>query len=305
MINIFNTDCFDYLKTLESNSVDLILTDPPYGLLKHKIETDLDIPALFKECYRVLKPNSFIAFCGRQPTLTTWNAEALKLFNYKQEIIWYKRQRSSPMGDMGRMFENIMVCVKPNIKGSIRQFNKIYRPYSDVKQSLCDFSEYDSIFRFLNAVKSIFKTPIKYEDAVKFLNSCDLSLVYKTEKHKGNSVAVLSSGIKQKSSHLSTIQMAVHGMSPQNVVSFLPHNKMGFDMSGEGKGEFNIKHPTVKPIALFEYLIELMSNEGDVVLDPFMGSGTTIIAAQNLKRSALGCELFKEYFDIASDRIYH
>ena len=62
-------------------------------------------------------------------------------------------------------------------------------------------------------------------------------------------------------------------------------------------------HPTVKPLKLMSYLITLGSREGDLVLDPFMGSGTTGIACKLLDREFLGCEINKEYFEIAQRRI--
>ena len=62
-------------------------------------------------------------------------------------------------------------------------------------------------------------------------------------------------------------------------------------------------HPTQKPIELVEYLIKTYSNEGDIVLDNCMGSGTTAIAAINTNRNFIGFELDKNYFDIANERI--
>ncbi len=62
-------------------------------------------------------------------------------------------------------------------------------------------------------------------------------------------------------------------------------------------------HPTMKPIALLERLIEASSNEGDTVLDFTMGSGTTGVACKNTGRSFVGIELNENYFDIARDRI--
>ena len=62
-------------------------------------------------------------------------------------------------------------------------------------------------------------------------------------------------------------------------------------------------HPTQKPLALFEYLIKTYTNEGDVVLDNCMGSGTTAIAALNTNRTFIGIEKEKEYVDIANERI--
>jgi DNA modification methylase len=62
-------------------------------------------------------------------------------------------------------------------------------------------------------------------------------------------------------------------------------------------------HPTEKPLKLFEYLINVSSNEGDTILDPFMGSGTTIVACKNLNRNGIGIELDQAYFEIAKKRI--
>ena len=65
----------------------------------------------------------------------------------------------------------------------------------------------------------------------------------------------------------------------------------------------NLLHPTQKPIALMEYLIKTYTNEGEVVLDFTMGSGTTGVAAKNLNRGFVGIEQDEKYFDIAQERI--
>jgi DNA modification methylase len=62
-------------------------------------------------------------------------------------------------------------------------------------------------------------------------------------------------------------------------------------------------HPTVKPIALMEYLIKLVAREGYTVLDPFLGSGTTAIACVKQGRKYIGCEMDKDYCEIAKRRI--
>jgi hypothetical protein len=62
-------------------------------------------------------------------------------------------------------------------------------------------------------------------------------------------------------------------------------------------------HATVKPVALMEYLIKMVTPEGGIVLDPFMGSGTTGVASKNLNRNFIGIELNQEYFEIAEKRI--
>jgi DNA modification methylase len=64
-------------------------------------------------------------------------------------------------------------------------------------------------------------------------------------------------------------------------------------------------HPTVKPIQLMSYLINLGSSENEIVLDPFMGSGTTGISCILNNRKFIGIELDERYCDIANDRIKH
>jgi len=79
------------------------------------------------------------------------------------------------------------------------------------------------------------------------------------------------------------------------------------ELSGDGK-KFNITanknhHPTVKPIALMEYLVKLVTPKGGIVLDPFTGSGSTLIAAKKLGFNYIGIELNPEYITIAEARL--
>lgn len=71
------------------------------------------------------------------------------------------------------------------------------------------------------------------------------------------------------------------------------------EFASEGK----TVHPTQKPVALLEYLIKTYTNEGEVVLDNCMGSGSTCVAAVNTRRHYIGFELDPEYFDIACKRL--
>ena len=66
---------------------------------------------------------------------------------------------------------------------------------------------------------------------------------------------------------------------------------------------FKHLHPTQKPEELIEWLVKYWSFEKDIVLDPFLGSGTTAVVCKKLNRSFIGFELDKEYYNIAKDRV--
>ena len=78
----------------------------------------------------------------------------------------------------------------------------------------------------------------------------------------------------------------------------LPSNVLAFNTNGE-----KLSHPAVFPVALAEFFIEAFSDKGDIICDPFLGSGTTLIAAQKLDRRCFGMEIKKEHVDLAVKRL--
>ena len=72
--------------------------------------------------------------------------------------------------------------------------------------------------------------------------------------------------------------------------------------SKKEKGLINT-HITVKPLALIEHLIKLFSKKNSLVVDPFLGSGTTAVACKNTDRRCIGIELNVEYYKICLDRL--
>lgn len=97
---------------------------------------------------------------------------------------------------------------------------------------------------------------------------------------------------------LSSIENCIYGKKPKAV--FNEHCKSAVWKFPNGRSKI---HPTEKSLKLFEYLIGVSSNAGDVVFDPCLGSGTTGVAAKNLNRNFIGIEMNKEYVEIAEKRI--
>ena len=97
----------------------------------------------------------------------------------------------------------------------------------------------------------------------------------------------------------------IHGIKKGNYVFNLDNIHHGDFIMGltPNKEKEHGKHPNQKPIKLMEEIIKILTNKEEVILDPFMGSGSTGVACQNTNRNFIGFELDKEYFEIAKKRI--
>jgi len=103
-------DCLERMKEIESGSVDLILTDPPYGTTACKWDSVIDLPLMWEQLKRIIKPNGAIVLFGSQPFTSVLITSNLKMFKY--EWVWHKNTTSGfamakkqPM----RNHENILV----------------------------------------------------------------------------------------------------------------------------------------------------------------------------------------------------
>ena len=97
---------------------------------------------------------------------------------------------------------------------------------------------------------------------------------------------------------LSGIELCVYGKLPKATFNEFCKNPVWRYPRGSSK-----RHPTEKPLQLFEYLIKVSSNEGDLVLDPCLGSGTTALACERLNRRWIGIEINRKYCEIARNRL--
>ena len=97
--------------------------------------------------------------------------------------------------------------------------------------------------------------------------------------------------------HINNIELGRHGRNRSNVWTY-----PGVNTFRAGRMDDLAMHPTVKPVALIADAMRDCSRRGDIVLDPFMGSGTTIVAAERVGRRAYGLEIDPLYVDVAVRR---
>ena len=226
MLNEFwNGNCHDLIKNVPDNSVDLILTDPPYVLKKENWDKiDVFNDYLISELNRILKPTgSLYVWCGigeRSQSLIRWYPKLEQSFHFKDLITWKKRRGIGMRKGWLYTREEIMWWVKDN-----KQF------------------------------------------------------LWKKEEQYSNEVNQFKKGFKGT---------AVHPFKRiTNVWTDIP------ETLGKKK---NTSHATPKPHQSLERIIKAHTNEGDLVFDPFAGSGSTLISAKRLNRNYLGIELNQDIY---------
>ncbi len=231
---IVNGDCLEVLKTIPDESVDCILTDPPYnlGLFMHNRNTNL----------AKMRDNQF-AYAG-----------------------WDNIEYEEWCSNMREFLKECSRILKP--KGTLISFMSIIKV--------------ESFIRFAEEVGFYYKTTGIWHKKNPMPRNMNLQFVNSTESW----VYFINRGI---SGTFHNNGKVVHDYLESSVTP-LSEKKHG-------------KHPTQKPLSIMKQLINLTTNEGDIVLDPFMGSGSSCVAAALLNRNFIGIELNESYFDITSKRL--
>ena len=135
------------------------------------------------------------------------------------------------------------------------------------------------------------KQPLKIHEIVSVFNSG----IYIPQMTKGRYRKKMTGGIKE--SEITGGNSVVDEYSND---LYYPKTILEYGIGNMRKGRL---HPTQKPVELLEYLIKTYTNEGEIVLDNCMGSGSTGVACMNTNRRFIGFELDKQYFDVASERL--
>jgi site-specific DNA-methyltransferase (adenine-specific) len=314
-------DCALYHDSMENviqslDTVDHIFSDPPYLYIKtHDFDRKFDEKLLFENAKRVLPDSGFIALFGRGTSFYRWNTRLAELgFVFKEEIIWDKRQCTSPCMALSRVHETVSIHTKSN--GKIRLARV---PYIEQKQF-----DLESIVNDIKRIKSAIGSEAGLNKIIKYLQSGELY----TEEYTHKACITQRLGIKSSDRANGTLAMIENGMKEKSImytekintsngltVSAMPQKDRAIKTieSIESMREksiitqignhYHAVHPTEKPVRLAERIIALISDPGDTIYDPFMGSGSFGIACLNAGRKYIGSEINPAYFKVACKHI--
>jgi site-specific DNA-methyltransferase (adenine-specific) len=303
---------------IPSLQFDHVFTDPPYLYIKtHDFDKEFDEALLFENARRILPDKGFIALFGRGTSFYRWNTCLAELgFIFKEEIVWDKRRTTAPCMALSRVHEIVSIHTKKS--GKIRR-TKV--PYVEQKQF-----DLESIVNDVKRIKSAINNEAGLNKIIAFLQSGEL---YEYEAIDKNCVTQ-QPGIKKPDRAAATVSSMSAGMKEKSIIYCDVNNKrtgtvVRKDFPAKDRGlctvemidggmreksiiieksdYYNFVHPTEKPVRLAERIIALISDPGDTIYDPFMGSGSFGVACLNTGRKYIGSEVDKEYFTTACKRI--
>lgn len=280
MNTIYHQDCITGMRDLPSDSVDCILTDPPYKYLKNqKLEVDFDEVEFFTQAKRVLKKNGFIVLFGRGTSFYRWNTMLADLgFTFKEEIVWDKSYCTSPLMALSRVHETVSIHTKG--KGVI---NRVKVPYLEMKGH-----DIDAIVTDIKRLKTTFKNTKSLDAVLEYLENNVRDMYNKAPTHKNRTC---TRGDFMGADRTESIFRGIEqGMNEKTIIR-------------QAREHYDTIHPTQKPVRLLERLLALVTKRGDLVLDPFSGSGSTAVACINAGREFVGYEIDSEYHSLSAKRI--
>jgi len=376
---IINADCLEHMRTMPDNSVDAVITDPPYGLAFMGANWDHNVPnaAYWSECLRVAKPGAHLLCFGGTRTFhrmacaiedAGWEirdcimwvygsgfpksmdvAKTIdKASGYVGEVIGERtvdvgmqgghmhagrkqqqqQQQVRSLSPEAKEWEGWGTCLKPawepiivarkpldgtvvhnvltwgvgalNIDAcrvSIEQGDDVFAKNPHTRSKGKDsgiYGKYDAMKSDWSGEKGRFPANLVHDGSQMVLD-----LFPETQRADGHT-------IRRNATH-DNVYCGYSGKQPTGTM----HRDSGGSAarffycakaSKKDRGEGNT-HPTVKPTALMEWLVKMVTREGQTVLDPFMGSGSTLVACKRLDRDCVGIERESEYCDIAQRRL--
>ncbi len=328
---IVNADCLDWMREQQDNSIDFIVTDPPYGLKFMGKKWDNGIPGVgfWSEMLRVCKPGSMLAAFGGTRTFHRLTCAIEDAGWEIRDCICWLYGSGFPKSHNKFGLEGYGTALKPAWEPIILAMKPLDGTYAqnaekwDVAGINIDATRIPMEDKWTHRCHDITSGGLMDKkgrsDRVSESNSlgrwpANLILDREAAALLDEQTGILKSGA-HKPSYFSKMQKC------------LTHNKYnpigGYDIHANSGGasrffycakasssernaglEKHCIHPTVKPLALMRYIIKLLAPPGDpILLDPFAGSESTLVAAKQLRIRAIGIEKEDEYAEIAKRRI--
>jgi len=289
-------DCLDKLKEIPDNSVDSIVTDPPYGLKFMSKKWDYDVPSVevWTECLRVLKPGGhLLSFSGSR----TYHRMAVRIedagFEIRDQIMWiYGSGFPKGKAQLKPAHEPIVMARKP---GPIKPLN-----IDDCRIEYKDDKPHSVSTIRENEGNSWNKDYIRTQDWVpNEIGRYPSNLIIDEEIDEIWKKYFYSPKASKKDRDEGLDEFKEHKIYENTSSDNHSFSHLGVAYKCVRKNN----HPTVKPTQLMYYLIKLVTPKGGVVLDPFMGSGSTGKAAVRGGFNFIGIEKEEEYIKISEARI--
>lgn len=298
MINLMNGDCLELMKTIPDGSVDLILTDPPYGTIKGmelkgwdnsttRWDDVIDNKKMWHEINRVLRVNGCCVLFSQDPYTSVLMNDCHDNVPFSYRLVWDKKHYASPLGANKfpvNYFEDVCVFFKKYDSLALHPL----RPYfADVLEFIGKNLKQVNTELGHRRAEHCF-----YIDSTQFGLCTEATyneLIERYSINKMDDFTPYAELVEINKSYLRVFNLHDGKKYKSNILEY--------------KKDYNGYHPTQKPVALLEDLIKTYSNSGDMVLDFTMGSGSTGVAAKNTNRKFIGIELDQNYFNIAKERI--
>ena len=307
-IKLINGDCLEVMDQLiaENITADLVVIDPPYNIGKSKDWDKWDnvekyvnfMGEVFLKIEKILKKNgSFLFFHNDFLQIVELQNFINKntSFNFRQFMVWDKFN-GGKSGDKGRVERGILnypkqaeyILFYTMLKGNEPIGNEEIKAYIESERKKINYS-------LIEINKIAFGATDGKDGMAGNILSCrkkGWSFPTKEKYEKLNKAFPYSFNMKYEDLKDKLEKNTTHTYNCQkksSVLQFPPEPQNG--------------HITPKPLSLMELLVKTHSNENDLILDCFMGSGTTGVACKNLNRNFIGIELDENYFNIASERI--
>jgi hypothetical protein len=335
-------DCLEVLRTMEDNSVHAIVTDPPYGLAFMGKRWDYDVPSveIWAECLRVLKPGGYLlAFAGTR----TQHRMAVRIedagFEIRDMIAWVYGSGFPKSLDVSKAIDKaagaereVVATVKKTPSASANCNEGWVRPWAEGKTTMDitapatpeaqQWAGWGTALKpalepITMARKSLAGTVaanvLEHGTGGLNVDGCRLGTEARPVMVRTKTVVAASSMSGTSTGATQSGELTTAGRWPANLIhdgSDEPTALLGSaarffytaKASRADRGHGN-NHPTVKPLDLMAYLCRLVTPPGGTVLDPFMGSGTTIKAALSEGFDAIGIERDPAYYAIAQERL--